>query len=53
MVSDIPNHVLVETQGDSGKQVNILSGDSIGHFEKKIVHVNIYLIRKGYRDRTV
>jgi len=51
MVSDIPNHVLVKIQGDSGEQVNILRGDSIGHFEKKKVHVNMCLILNGYRDR--
>jgi hypothetical protein len=53
MVSDIPNHVLVKIQDDSGKQVNILRGDIIGHFEKKKVHTNMCLILTGYRDRAV
>ena len=39
---------LFQIQVDSGGKVSILGGDSIGHCEKKKVHVNIRLILNGY-----
>jgi hypothetical protein len=36
-------------QGDSGRKVNILERDIIGHCEKR-VRVNLCLILFGYRD---
>jgi hypothetical protein len=38
--------------GDSGGQVNILGGDSISYYEKK-VHMNMCLILNGYQDTAV
>jgi len=38
-------------QGDTGRMVNILGGDSVGHCGKK-VSLNICLILNSYRDRT-
>ena len=40
-------------QGNSGEKFNILGGDSIGHCEKKKVHMNTCLIPNGYPDRAV
>jgi hypothetical protein len=37
-------------QGDSGRKVNILARDSIGHYEKKRVHTSMCVILNGYRD---
>jgi hypothetical protein len=37
-------------QGDSGGKVNILGGVSIGHCEKKNVHMNMCLTLNVYRD---
>jgi hypothetical protein len=37
-------------QGDSRGKFSILRGDIIGHCEKR-VHMNMYLIMNGYRDR--
>jgi len=36
-------------QGDSGRKVNILGGDTISHYEKK-VHMNMCKILGDYRD---
>jgi hypothetical protein len=38
-------------QGDSGRGVSILKGDSIGHCEGKKSLYNMCLILNGYRDR--
>jgi hypothetical protein len=37
-----------DIQGDSGGKASILGGDSIGHCEKKKVHMNMCLILNGY-----
>ena len=39
-------------QNDSGGMVNILGGDSIGHFDKEI-DMNMWLNLNGYRDRAL
>jgi hypothetical protein len=44
---------VVTREGDSGGKVNILGGDSVGHFEKEKVYMNMCLIDSGYRDRAV
>ena len=36
-------------QGDSGRKVNVLGGDGIGHCEKKKVSMHMCLIMNGYR----
>ena len=45
-------HIHIHIQGDSGGTINILGGESMGHYEKK-VHMNLCLILNSYRDRTV
>jgi len=35
------------TQGDLGRKINILRGDSMGHCEKREVHMNMCLIMNG------
>jgi hypothetical protein len=40
-------------QDDLGGTINMLEGDTIGHYKKKKVHMNLCLILNGYRDRAV
>ena len=41
--SCVPGYI----QGDSGRNVHILGGNSIGHFEKEKAHRNMCLILNG------
>jgi hypothetical protein len=43
----------VLVHGDLGGKDNILVGDSIGHCDKKEVHINMCLILNGYRHTAV
>jgi len=46
-------HIYIYIQGVPGGKVNILGGHSIGHSKQNYIHVNMYPIPNGFRDRAI